>query len=374
MFSFFGYRGCSPWPRRRRKSQYSEEGEKARLVWMREKRKRNISEPIPIVKSTAAVEQLLRFHGNNNIFILADGTSSVSASPCHRGFNRLFSFETWSTGTEVSTQSESETPTTPRIADIGKTLDLDQMPPVFSETPVAEAFPPKPPRIKERRTFVCQNKDCSKQEIILGKFQVMFRSCNFCFTHYCSAYCQNKSWNDHKKVCYYGKIDSSLKKAHRILQTGNVNFYFSQIAQEGFTSKGKGCLFVVFSSTRCLDNFLEQKLTALRFRPSYSSASDVLKKGVTNDYRHKLVETVQSYDPATEMVINLAVVVGRKIPTNPVPRRREVTVRKIAVVKLHEDLSVNTRQYANFKECLSYDVLVKSNTLRKQREGRRKTL
>eukprot|EP00112_Aurelia_sp_Birch-Aquarium-sp1_P008969 Seg2003.1 transcript_id=Seg2003.1/GoldUCD/mRNA.D3Y31 product="Apical junction component 1-like" protein_id=Seg2003.1/GoldUCD/D3Y31 len=331
MFSYLSYKGC--FPRLRLRSN-----KESRRLSVKDKRKRIISEPVPIVESSPTVEKLLGFNDNNNVFLLTEG-SSINESPCHRGFNRLFLSETASAITEYhSTDTNSED---------------DQ---VFVETPprrasICSPYPPKPPRMKQRRTFICQNRGCPNTDLLFGRTQVLFKSCSFCFTHYCSAKCQNENLTEHMNICFYGNVDSKLTKLVRILHDNEVGFYFSKLANEGYLTKGKGCLFMTFSSLRGLDEFLEFQIAGVRLQPSYSAIADVKKCCVSNKYRQKLLGAISNYDPTTQFIVNIAVVVGHQIPNNPVPRNREVTVRKIAIVELNKELQPSYSQIFTLKEC-----------------------
>lgn len=360
MLCYFGYKGWRPRIRSLRKNS---ENEQKRRLDLREKRKRNISEPMPIVTSSTTVQRLLGFQDNNNMFVLTDG-SSISESPCHRGFNPLYS-DTSSATTDYATSDNEACDDSVFVDSATERLRRNSI-----GTPKApRQLPPKPPRMRQKRTFVCQNSACGKSEVLLGKIQVLFKSCNFCFTHYCSAKCQNASWCQHRKVCYYGGVDSSLIEAQLVLSERDVNFYLSKQAYDSYVSKGRGCLFMVFSSPLALNEFIEHKIAGVRFRPSYSTAKDVLKCCVSNRYRRKLLEIISTYEPASQIVVNIAVVVGHKVPNNPVPRSREVTVRKITTLDLHQDFAAQGSQLNAIKECQSYKHRTNSNGNKDRRKS-----
>lgn len=325
MFPYFGDGSC--FPRIRLKSQ-SKSVKEGRQLGLREKRKRIISEPIPIEKNSAAVDKLLGFQDNNNLFSLTDA-SSFSESPCHRGFNRLYISETSSTVTEYHNGDDLSTDgavfVTPRE---------DQA----RRNSVCVFIPPKPPRMRQKRTFICQHRGCGKAEILLGRVQVALKSCTFCFTHYCSARCQNEDLAEHLKVCFYGKIDTNLDKLIRMINEGNVNRYLSKLAFDKYIAKGRGCLFIVLPSNEQLQETVDNDSAGLRFQPLFSSRSDVERCCVSNRYRRKLLRAVETYEPATQFIVNIAIVAGQRIPNNPVPRKRDVTVRKIVALDLHEEV------------------------------------
>ena len=328
----------------------------------RGKRKRIISEPIPIANSSPVVDKLLSFNGNNNFSLLSD-VGSFSESPCHRGFNRLYISETSSTITEYQNNDDSALDdsvfVTPRKEDARRNS-------------VCAVVPPKPPRMRQKRTFICQNRGCGKAEILLGRIQVAFKSCSFCFTHYCSARCQNENFKEHMKVCFYGKIDANLTELARILGESEMNANLSRMAYDGYIQRGKGCLFMIFSSKEELQELVNRKTLTSKQQPLYSSVADVERGCVKNKYRQKLLRTISAYEPAMQFVVNIAIVVGRRVPNNPVPRTRDVTVRKIELVNLHADIRLKPKGLLMVKECLP--LLNNAIDLRKSKDCRRKSL
>eukprot|EP00794_Sanderia_malayensis_P015948 gene15948-17551_t len=360
MFCYFGIKSWRP--KSRKHSDKS-----SRRLELRERRKRNISEPIPITKSSAAVERLLRFRDNNNVFLLADGGSSISNSPCHHGFSRLYSSETSSVTTGCFPNVD--------VDEIDDSVFVDSITERLGSIAQANEFhlPPKPPRMKQSREFICQNSTCRKSEVLLGKFQVLFKSCSFCFTHYCSAKCQNECRREHRKVCFYGNIDHNLQQIQRILKESNASYYFSKLAYDGYIFKGRGCLFMIFSSPSAMDEFIEHKIAGMKFKPSYSASTDVIKRCVSNKYRKTLLETIYTYEPATQFVVNIAVVVGHRAPNNPVPRRREVTVRKIIIVDIHPDFAAREKAMCMLKECREFQT-INSHIIINRENIRRKSI
>lgn len=344
MLPYFGDNSCFP---RLRLKSHSKSSNERRKPSVREKRKRIISEPIPIETSSAVVDKLLGFKDNNNMFSMADA-GSFSESPCHRGFNRLFISETSSIVTEYQNgddvSADDSVFVTPR----------DEPQP--RRNSICAFIPPKPPRMRQKRAFICQNRGCKKTEILLGRIQVAFKSCNFCFTHYCSAKCQNESSAEHLKVCFYGKIDWSLARLSTMLSKGDLNLYLSRLACDKYMTRGRGCLFIVLSSKEQLDEIVEKSPMFMQIQPLYSSVHDVERCCVSNRYRKKLLKTVASYDTATKFVVNVAIVVGRRVPNNPVPRMRDVTVRKIITIDLHEDVRPSQKELLSIEACLPPDI------------------
>ena len=93
----------------------------------------------------------------------------------------------------------------------------------FTCSSLSDVQPPaKPPRKTTRREFIC--KHCGFMEQLRGQVELLFKSCVYCFTHYCSAECQNKDLKSHYKYCFYGKIYYYIEKLKKILVSNkNMN-------------------------------------------------------------------------------------------------------------------------------------------------------
>ena len=357
MFSYFGESSCFPRIRLKSESKTSKE---RRPSVTRGKRKRIISEPMPIVKSSSVVDKLLSFNGNNNVPLLSD-VGSFSESPCHRGFNPLYISETSSTVTEYQNIDEGS---------VDEAVFVTPVEEEARRNSVCAVIPPKPPRMRQKRTFICQNRGCGNAEILLGRIQVAFKSCNFCFTHYCSAKCQNENLREHMKICFYGKIDSNLTKLSTILRKGDINAHLSKMAYDGYMERGRGCLFMVFSSKEELNKLVDSETMVKKLQPLYSTVADVKRGCVKNKYQQKLLKKTSSYEPSMQFIVNIAIVVGRRVPNNPVPRTRDVTVRKIVLLDLHEDIGPKQQRLLLVKECLP----PLNTTLENSKEYRRKSI
>lgn len=222
--------------------------------------------------------------------------------------------------TNSHTPSPSKSNTIPRRTHSGKTPP--QKPP--------RGLPPKPPRLMERKLFTCENPSCQKEEELLGIVALDFKSCPSCFTHYCCVECRRTHWNEHRIVCHYGQVDSHMKL---IINMCNENqfllHYLSEIAREGFITKGRGAVMVVFLSPKAAELFLETGVEYFRNprnTPTFSSTQELESAGVSSKHQKTLLRVVRNYSPAQEMVVNIAVVIGKNLPKTPIPRNKEPAV------------------------------------------------
>lgn len=222
--------------------------------------------------------------------------------------------------------SPSKSNTLPRRSHGGKTPP--QKPP--------RGLPPKPPRLMERRLFTCENPSCQKEEELLGIVALDFKSCPSCFTHYCCVECRRIHWNEHRIVCHYGQADSHMKLIISMChEHGSLLQYLSEIARQGFVAKGRGAVMVVFLSPKAAELFVDTGVDYFRNprnTPTFSSTQDLMKAGVSSKHQKNLLSLVKNYSPAQEMVLNIAVVIGKNLPKIPLPRNKEPAV--IAQIKV----------------------------------------
>lgn len=216
--------------------------------------------------------------------------------------------------------SPSKSNTLPRRSHGGKTPP--QKPP--------RGLPPKPPRLMERKLFTCENPSCQKQEELLGIVALNFKSCPSCFTHYCCVDCRRVHWNEHKVVCHYGQVDSHMKLIINMCnENASLLQYFSEIAREGFVAKGRGAVMIVFLSPKAAELFVDTGVDYFRNArntPTFSSKQELAKAGVLSKHQKILLALVKNYSPAQEMVLNIAVVIGKNLPKIPLPRNKEPAV------------------------------------------------
>lgn len=191
-------------------------------------------------------------------------------------------------------------------------------------------LPPKPPRLMERKLFTCENPSCQKQEELLGIVALDFKSCPSCFTHYCCIECRRTHWKEHRLVCHYGQVNSHMKS---IVHMSNENClllqYLSEIARQGFVTKGRGTVMMIFLSPKAAELFVESGVDYFRNprnRPTFSSVQELKDSGVSSRHQKLLLFLVNNYSPAQEMVLNIAVVIGKNLPKTPIPRNKEPAV------------------------------------------------
>ena len=213
----------------------------------------------------------------------------------------------------------SKSNTLPRRSDRGKT------PP-----PKPPRLPPKPPRLMERQVFVCENPACRKEENLLGIVELDFKSCPSCFTHYCSLDCRREHWTDHKIVCHYERVNSHMKMIGDLCATDTHCLeYLSDVARDGYAAKSRGAVLLVFLSPKAAELFLESGLDYFRSRhsrPTFSSLKEIKDTGVTSKHQKQLLKQVTEYYPTREFIVNVAIVVGKNLPTTPVPRDKSPAV------------------------------------------------
>ena len=191
-------------------------------------------------------------------------------------------------------------------------------------------LPPKPPRLMERKLFTCENPSCQKEEELLGIVALDFKSCPSCFTHYCCVECRREHWTEHRIVCHYGQVDSHMKSIINMCNEKRfLLHYLSEIAREGFVTKGRGAVMIVFLSPKATELFVETGVDYFRNprnTPTFSSTQELQNVGVSSKHQKLLVSLVKNYSPAQEMVINIAVVIGKDLPKTPIPRNKEPAV------------------------------------------------
>lgn len=191
-------------------------------------------------------------------------------------------------------------------------------------------LPPKPPRLMERKLFTCENPTCQKQEELLGIVALDFKSCPSCFTHYCCIECRKAHWNEHRVVCHYGQVDSHIKS---IINMCNENrdllYHLTEIAREGFIAKGRGAVMLILLSPKAAELFIKSGVEYFRNprnTPTFSSYQELKDAGVYSKHQKMLLGLLNSYCPAQEMILNIAVVVGKNLPKTPIPRNKEPAV------------------------------------------------
>lgn len=254
-----------------------------------------------------------------NGYISSAGTQRASLD-AQEGCNRRISAQSLDVNDNSQRWTQlSKSSTLPRRFHHGKT------PP-----PKPPRVPPKPPRLMEKQLFVCENPACRKEETLLGIVELDFKSCPCCFTHYCSLECRRGHWNDHRRVCHYGRVNCHMRAIGDVCAKNQVFVgYLSEIAREGYTNKGRGAVLLILPSPKAAELFLDSELEYFRNRhgtPTYSSLQEIKDTGVTSKHQKQLLELVSEYCPTRELVVNVAIVVGKNLPQIPVPRNKAPAV------------------------------------------------
>ena len=205
---------------------------------------------------------------------------------------------------------------------------------VVPGSPTHQTGPPKPPRLMEKKLFTCENPECQRTEELLGMIAINFKACPACFTHYCSTKCRVEHWPVHKLICHYGRMKSFMKIIAELCHSNeDVQTQLSSLASEGFYSKGRGCVMLIFASANDARLFIDEKICQ---KPTYSSLDQVQTLGVRSEHRKNLVRFINHYKPEHEFVLNVAIVAERNMPPSPaVPRSKDPSLIEQFIVPLN---------------------------------------
>lgn len=199
-------------------------------------------------------------------------------------------------------------------------------------------------RLKEsERTVYCGNPPCSKQQVMVGHERSLFTSCPACFTCYCSRSCRRANWQDHKRICFYGRISYYIRSLiTRCEKEPKLNTQLHSLAAESFNIFGRGALFVNFDSATDAKIALVSKTTALTTSPVYTPEGNMQNDNAQNRHTRFLYQTLQDYDPEQEFVINISIVIGdsKEIPK----KNRKSTVVRCARIPI---LPANTSTFGH---------------------------
>ena len=204
-----------------------------------------------------------------------------------------------------------------------------------------------------KRTVLCGNPPCSKQQIMVGYERSKFVSCQSCFTCYCSRTCRRTHWKEHKHTCFYGQVSSYIRSLiRRCEKDPNFNGHLKGLAVESFNIFGRGCLMINFSSPTEAKLALVSKTTIIAASPIYTCIDNIKR-----DNRQSLVlqQTLQDYDPEQEFVLNITIGVSKKERST---RNKKSTVVKCARISI---LSENMTVY-----CDSLSYLIRTFSLPKE--------
>lgn len=187
----------------------------------------------------------------------------------------------------------------------------------------------------------CGNHHCGKDEIVRSQDKTSFTSCPSCFTYYCSSECRRAHWREHKKFCYFGRINSYMRSfVYFCHKKENLNLLLSKIATKNFSSRGRGCVMATFASPKQARKFMTSGCVLLPSPPSFSTVRELQQEGVVSKHKVNLIQQVKDYDPYQELVLNLAIVAGKvdDLPLYPVPRHKLSTVLQCIRIPLSESL------------------------------------
>ena len=191
----------------------------------------------------------------------------------------------------------------------------------------------------------CSNPRCGREEALFSGEKTTYTSCPACFTYYCNRMCRRIHWSEHKKVCFFGRINSYIRSFIYICHKKEaLKFQLSKAAREGFKRKGRGCVLVTFASAQSARKFMTTGCTFFPSPPTYSSLMDLQAEGVVSKHRVALTQHIKDYDPEEEFVLNLAIIAGKmdNLPETPVPRRKVNTVLQVVKVPLSNKLKEET--------------------------------
>lgn len=187
----------------------------------------------------------------------------------------------------------------------------------------------------------CSNPRCDREEILFGGEKTSYTSCPACFTYYCTRACRRIHWSEHKKVCFFGRINSYIRSFIYLYHKKEaLKFQLSKTAKDGHKKKGRGSVMVTFASAQSARKFMTTGCAFFPSPPTYSSLVDLQAEGVISKHRVALMQHIKDYEPDEEFVLNLAIIAGKmeNLPTNPVPRRKVSTVLQVVKIPLSNKL------------------------------------
>ena len=187
----------------------------------------------------------------------------------------------------------------------------------------------------------CSNPRCDREEILFGGEKTSYTSCPACFTYYCTRACRRIHWSEHKKVCFFGRINSYIRSFIYLCHKKEaLKFQLSKTAKDGHKKKGRGSVMVTFASAQSARKFMTTGCTFFPSPPTYSSLVDLQAEGVISKHKVSLMQHIKDYEPDEEFVLNLAIIAGKmeNLPTNPVPRRKVSTVLQVVKIPLSNKL------------------------------------
>eukprot|EP00794_Sanderia_malayensis_P015689 gene15689-17271_t len=163
------------------------------------------------------------------------------------------------------------------------------------------------------REISCAFPPCRRRDHVDRSQRTSFTSCIACFTYYCSKECRKAHWKEHKRTCYYGRVNYYTKALIRRFETSSiVNEQLSEIAVRGYEDFGRGCVLVTFSSPMAAKFFLVSGTNSFATKPVFSPLKDVDYGRITTKHQVLLLQTLHDYIPESELVIDLTVYLGKQ--------------------------------------------------------------
>ena len=210
----------------------------------------------------------------------------------------------------------------------------------------------------------CQNPNCSNHNInnsnnnyniTKASQELLFKSCHYCYTFYCSRACRQNDWPEHKSTkCLYGRTHAFCKRI--LTKVGRhcveLRAEISKLARAAFVStcETRGFVWLDFASSDEAQQFLYKPLNACKLSnflfyfgdnllPKYvcykasehdENENDVsLVKQLFADYSEQtsvdlseFKELCRTYDPRTELILLVSIKMNDEV------RSAEVTPRK----------------------------------------------
>uniref|UniRef100_T2MIY1 Uncharacterized protein C9orf172 n=1 Tax=Hydra vulgaris TaxID=6087 RepID=T2MIY1_HYDVU len=159
--------------------------------------------------------------------------------------------------------------------------------------------------VDSERTVICGNPPCSKFQVLRGQQKSKFKTCQSCFTCYCSNRCKKAHWEDHKRMCLYGRICKYIKSFLKQCENGKkINRYFSKLSAENYKINGKGCVSIKFLSLNevkftCKKNVLPTQYCYVQLKEVESDKQ--------NRQNCLLLQTLRDYNPEEEFIVKISV-------------------------------------------------------------------
>ena len=182
--------------------------------------------------------------------------------------------------------------------------------------------------------ITCDNPVC-KRETNLKEAKKFFKTCHSCFSYYCSRSCRKEHWEAHKKVCVYSRINSACKHVIKAVNKDpHMQYQCSRLARRGYLSRGRGCVVFAFPDISSTEDFLFHGLECLWVPPVYVCLKELPDATMLGTKLELLTQTCLQYNPELKYVIHVAIVIPPKLPSRPVPRKRESIIQKSAKLRL----------------------------------------